>query len=96
MGIGISKKSLEVDGRSMSFAVSRRFFARIGRFSSDYHALSSIKAVKAQFENNVNPEMMPYQSMKPTPKAFASRLAPLRNTFGVFATRPCDGLSTSR
>ena len=28
------------------------------------------------------------QSMKPTPKAFASRLAPFRNAFSVFATTP--------
>ena len=28
------------------------------------------------------------QSMKPTPKAFASRLAPLRGNFRVFATAP--------
>jgi len=36
------------------------------------------------------------QSMKPTPKAFASRLAPLRYNFSVFATAPCRGLSLSR
>jgi hypothetical protein len=30
----------------------------------------------------------PNQSMKPTPKVFASRLAPLRNKFSVFATIP--------
>ena len=42
--------------RECAFAVSRRFLARIGRFRSDYHALGSIKAVKAQFENNVNPK----------------------------------------
>jgi hypothetical protein len=36
------------------------------------------------------------QSMKPTPKAFASRLAPLRNKFSVFAMVLCRGLSLSR
>ena len=35
------------------------------------------------------------QSMKPTPKAFASRQAPLRNKPRVFATTPCRGLSPS-
>ena len=30
----------------------------------------------------------PNQSMKPTPKAFASRLAPLRGNLGLFATTP--------
>jgi len=30
----------------------------------------------------------PNQSMKPTPKVFASMLAPLRYNFGVFATTP--------
>src|SRR5437588_6315944 len=34
----------------------------------------------------------PHPSHKPTPKAFASRLAPLRNNFSVFATTPCRGL----
>src|SRR5204863_5400793 len=36
------------------------------------------------------------QSMKPTPKAFASRLAPLRRKISLFATPPCRGLSLSR
>ena len=36
------------------------------------------------------------QSMKPTPKAFASRLAPWRNKPSVFATSPFRGLSLSR
>jgi hypothetical protein len=34
-------------------------------------------------------------SMKPTPKAFASRLAPFRNELSVFATTPFRGLSLS-
>jgi len=34
--------------------------------SSDYHAPGSIKALKAQVENNMNPEMLSNQSMKPT------------------------------
>ena len=41
-------------------------------------------------------EPPPNQMMKPTPKAFASRLAPLRNKFRVFATDPARGLSLSR
>src|ERR1700754_4358691 len=36
------------------------------------------------------------QSMKPTPKAFASRLALLRIEASAFATTPCRGLSLSR
>ncbi|SRR6266481_1872668 len=36
------------------------------------------------------------QTMKPTPKVFANRLAPLRNNFSVFATTPCRDLSLSR
>ena len=36
------------------------------------------------------------QSMKPTPKAFVSRLSPFDNKFSVFATAPCRGLSPSR
>ena len=32
--------------------------------------------------------LKPNQTMKPTPKGFASRLAPLRNEFSVFATTP--------
>jgi hypothetical protein len=42
-------------------------------------------------ENNVQPIDEP-----PTPKAFASRLAPLRSNFNVFAMTPCRGLSLSR
>ena len=38
----------------------------------------------------------PNQTMKPTPKPFASRLAPWGNEFSVFATPPCHGLSVSR
>jgi hypothetical protein len=34
--------------------------------------------------------------LKPTPKAFASRLASLRHEFSVFAATPCRGLSLSR
>jgi hypothetical protein len=34
--------------------------------------------------------------LKPTPKEFASRPAPLREKFIVFATTPCRGLSVSR
>ena len=44
-------------GGERAFAVSRRFFARTGRFGSHYHALAPIKAVKAQFENNVSPDV---------------------------------------
>jgi hypothetical protein len=32
------------------------------------------------------------QSMKPTPKEFASSLAPLRYNFSLFAMTPCRGL----
>jgi hypothetical protein len=35
-------------------------------------------------------------SMKPTPKAFASGLAPLRCKSSELATAPCRGLSLSR
>jgi hypothetical protein len=34
--------------------------------------------------------------MKPTPKAFASRLAPWRYNFNELAATPCGGLSLSR
>src|SRR5437867_9349137 len=41
----------------------------------------------------MNPTMSPNNAtMKPTPKAFASRLSPLRNKFSVSATTPCRGL----
>jgi len=36
------------------------------------------------------------QPMKPTPKEFASGLAPLQNKFRVIATTPWRGLSLSR
>jgi hypothetical protein len=42
------------------------------------------------------PKYSSNQRMKPTPKAFASRLSPFRNAFSVFATTPCRGLSLSR
>jgi hypothetical protein len=38
----------------------------------------------------------PNQSMKPTSKAFASRLAPLRNQFSELAATSCPGLPFSR
>jgi hypothetical protein len=48
------------------------------------------------YRKPVSSDKTPNQSMKPTPKAFASRLAPLRNQFSVFAMEPCRGLSHSR
>jgi hypothetical protein len=38
----------------------------------------------------------PNESMKPTPKDFASRLARFRCNFSKLATTPCRGLSLSR
>jgi hypothetical protein len=38
----------------------------------------------------------PNHAIQLTPKAFASRLAPFRDAFGLFATTPCRRLSLSR
>jgi len=55
-----------------------------------------IEAFYSDRPANERRDLVPNQLMKPTPKAFASGLAPLCSQFRVFATTPCRGLSLSR
>ena len=50
----------------------------------------------AAIYKRLHPPNASNQAIQSTPKAFASRLAALRNKSGVFVTTPCRGLSPSR
>ena len=59
-----------------------------GRFS--FRAVASTAIFQSMWTNKSN------QSMKLTPKVFASRLAPVQKKLSELATTPCCGLSPSR
>lgn len=62
------------------------------KFGTEWRAIAT-HASLVRPEENTWPSN---QSMKPTPKAFANRLVPLRNKFILFATTTCRGLPLSR
>ena len=68
-------------------------------YGREFHAAElgrSLSDIRGDSLHLTDLEKWPNQTMKPTPKGFASRLAPLRCNFSVFATTPCRGLSLPR
>jgi hypothetical protein len=76
--------SVSNQARFLSFIPRAGHVVEVCMFGNSVTDLATHKQTYLRFLDSLH--VRPNQSMKPTPKAFASRLAPLRNKSRVFAT----------
>jgi len=81
------------DEQAAYFGLTRAEAVKLGEEAKAFTAAARIWPASSTSSTLMSHDNGSNQSIKPTPKAFATKLAAFRNKFTVFATTPCRNFS---